>query len=226
MLDLGEQEYFVGYQEAADWSGLSANAVRHLGDRGVIPKTKVGRTVYIPREPFESYLIENSKHPDPWPDKSIPHIVDPVPLMGVDMSKLSDNHIGNAGEHLSAYYVCMAGATVSLVDRRGMDHFVRLPNGRMLALEVKTTRGVCQLITGNKTSVEYLRYRIRRKDADWFCLLDLSTNICLFKSTDELSTGRDTYLSPIHFTTFNMNRTLTEMFRAFDCEPEPILEQD
>jgi len=222
MLDLGEQEYFVGYQEAAEWSGLTVSAIRHLGDRGYFQKTKVGRTVYIPREPFERYLIENSKHPDPWPDKSIPHIVDPVPLIGADLSKLSDQQIGNAGEHLSAFYVCMAGATVSLVDRRGMDHFVRLPNGRMLALEVKTTRGL-QL---RHDGYDNFSFTVQRRDADWFCLLDLSTNLCLFRAKDELCKSERVTSFPHHFTTFNMNRTLTEMFRAFDCEPEPILEQD
>lgn len=226
MLDLGEQEYFVGYQEAADWSGMTVTGITQLARSGAIPKTKVGSTVYIPRKPFEQYLIENSKHPDPWPDKSVPHVVDPVPVVGFDTSNLSSQQIGNAGEHLSAFYVCMAGATVSLVDRRGMDHFVRLPNGRMLALEVKTTRRPELHLKGNGTKYPIFKFNIRRKDADWFCLLDLSTNICLFRSKESLCSGPTVHVIPDHFTVFNMNRTLTEMFRAFDCEPEPILERD
>jgi len=169
----------------------------------------------INRKSLEDTLIKRGIHPDPWPDASVPEIVKPVPVLYYT-DHLRNDQIGNVGEHLVAYYLSFAGASVSLVDRRGMDHFVRLTNGAMFALEVKTTskpstRGNC-------------RFNTQRLDADWFSFLDLSTNIVIFRRREGLSSGKGVEAIPYKFfTSFYMNQSIQQLFDYYGAEPDPII---
>jgi hypothetical protein len=214
MLDLGEQEVFVGYKEAAEWSGMSVDSLKALASRGKVPRTTVGGTSYIPRRPLEEYLLEANKHPDPWPDKSIPRLIRPGGGYE-DPYQLSDEQVGNSGENLASFILGAAGATVSLVVRTGMDHFVRLPNGGMFALEVKTTRGPYHLERKPRWSTYFCGYKVQRRDAEWFCFVDLSSNLCLFKSREDLPKYSKVHITTSHFTEFHMHRTFVEMCGSF-----------
>jgi hypothetical protein len=156
----------------------------------------------------ERYLVEQGNHPDSWPDQGVPKVVDPIPVLG-STDNLRSDQIGNVGEHLVAYYLSFAGASVSLVDRRGMDHFVRMPNGSMFALEVKTA---------SKAADRSVKFVCERRDADWFGLLDLSTNVVIFKPAEEVRSR----LAHKFFTPFYMNRSIQRLFNYYGDEPDPI----
>jgi len=173
----------------------------------------------INRKSLEAALIKRGTHPDPWPDPSVPEIVKPVPVL-YSTDHLRCDQIGNVGEHLVAYYLSFAGASVSLVDRRGMDHFVRLPNGDMFALEVKT---VSKPLTRSEKNT-FCQFNTRRLDADWFSFLDLSTNIVIFRRREELTSCRATEKIPKRFfTSFYMNQSIQQLFDYYGAEPDPII---
>jgi hypothetical protein len=161
---------------------------------------------------LEEYLIEEGRHPDSWPDQRVPKIVGPLSVFG-HTNALRSDQVGNVGEFLVAYYLSFAGVSVSLVDRRGMDHFVRMPNGSMFALEVKTASKP-KVSGGERT----LSFGCRRLDADWFAFLDLSTNVFILRPVEEVG---DT-LAHKFFTPFYMNQSIQRLFNHYGDEPHPI----
>jgi len=168
---------------------------------------------------LENYLIQRGSHPDAWPDPAVQNIADPLPVM-YPTEHLRRDQIGNVGEHLVAYYLTFAGASVSLVDRRGMDHFVRMPNGSMFALEVKT-RSTPDQDQGKKAL--HSHFKTSRLDADWFAFLDLSTNVVLFRRLGSTSTQKSSEAIPHKFfTPFYMNQSLQNLFHHYGAEPDPL----
>jgi len=174
----------------------------------------------INRKSLEEALIKRGRHPDPWPDPSVPEIVKPVPVL-YSTDHLRSDQIGNVGEHLVAYYLSFAGASVSLVDRRGMDHFVRLPNGSMFALEVKTTSKPYK--DERRVTATECRFTTRRMDADWFSFLDLSTNTVIFRRREDLSPKPKEAIPHRFFTSFYMNQSIQQLFDYYGAEPDPII---
>jgi len=173
----------------------------------------------INRQSLEDALIKRGMHPDPWPDASVPEIVKPVPVL-YSTDHLRTDQIGNVGEHLVAYYLSFAGASVSLVDRRGMDHFVRLTNGQMFALEVKTASRPA--IRSEKNI--FCHFTTKRLDADWFSFLDLSTNIVIFRRREDLTPAKGAEKIPHRFfTSFYMNQSIQQLFDYYGAEPNPII---
>jgi len=172
----------------------------------------------INRKSLDDALIKRGMHPDPWPDASVPEIVKPVPVL-YSTDHLRSDQIGNVGEHLVAYYLSFAGASVSLVDRRGMDHFVRLTNGQMFALEVKT---VSMPVIKSEKNI-FCHFTTNRLDADWFSFLDLSTNIVIFRRCEDLTPGKYAEKIPHKFfTPFYMNKSLMDLFDYYGAEPDPV----
>jgi hypothetical protein len=227
-----EEEWIEGTRRAAEMFGISSSIVRKWSTTGkieVCPKdlskpVNTQNPYLINLQSLENVLIEKAMHPDPWPDKSVQEIVKPVPVL-YSTDHLRRDQIGNVGEHLVAYYLSFAGASVSLVDRRGMDHFVRLPNGAMFALEVKTASKPYEYSSSrSRSTTTACAFATRRLDADWFSFLDLSTNIVLFRLQEELSTFKEKEtISHKFFTPFYMNQSIKRLFEYYGAEPDPVM---
>jgi len=218
-------EWIETTRRAAEMFGISSSVVKEWSATGKIetrPKDAskpVSRhnPYLINRQSLEDALIERAMHSDPWPDRSVQEIVKPVPVL-YSTNHLRSDQLGNVGEHLVAYYLSFTGASVSLVDRRGMDHFVRLTNGAMFALEVKTTS------KPTREKGAYCRYTTQRLDADWFALLDLSTNIFLLRHRDELRGSTESECIPHKFfTPFYMNQSIQQLFEYYGAKPDPVM---
>lgn len=218
---------WIKSSEASEEFNVHKTSIQHWANSGEVearpadPSRPIATNnpYHINRKSLEAALVNRGTHPDPWPDPSVPEIVKPVPAL-YSTDHLRADQVGNVGEHLVAYYLSFAGASVSLVDRRGMDHFVRLPNGSMFALEVKT---ISKPYTRSEKGI-VCQFTTRRLDADWFSFLDLSTNIVLFRRREELSSGASNEKIPQRFfTSFYMNKSIKELFECYDAEPDPII---
>ena len=224
----GLPEWFESVVEAQKYFGCSDHAVARWVQSGEVegglkdPSRKASKhnPRRVNRKSLEEALIRKGMHPDEWPDPTVQRWVDPIPPMA-SADHLRADQVGNVGEHLVAYYLSFCNASVSLVDRRGMDHFVRLPNGEMFALEVKTASKPVPAYKG----ADALRcwFGISRTDADWFALLDLSTNIFLLRKKEEFSVDRNYSVPHRFFTPFYMNQSIQRLFESYGCEPEPVV---
>ena len=108
---------------------------------------------------------------------------------------------GRAGEFLAAYILENNGVECHRVDRRGDDLWCKLPNGKLVTVQVKATHGA-RLPKAGKSSAKrstYYRYHTATLcNADWYIFVALDLELIRMMPASEVTT-KSMNLSPHSF---------------------------
>jgi len=105
------------------------------------------------------------------------------------------NKIGRVGEFFVAYVLERHGVECHHVDRFGMDLWCRLPDGRLVTVEVKTATGA----RGRGAHLPNYFFSTNSRNADWYALVALDIERVLFVPMHEV-TAASLRIKPYDFT--------------------------
>ena len=111
------------------------------------------------------------------------------------MQSTRTNKIGRVGEFFVAYVLERHGVECHHVDRFGMDLWCRLPDGRLVTIEVKTCTGTRRSGPRRPT---YL-FTTNSRTADWYAFVALDIERVLFVPMHEV-TAMTLRIKPHNFT--------------------------
>ena len=108
---------------------------------------------------------------------------------------------GRAGEFLAAYILESNGVECHRVDRRGDDLWCKLPNGRLVTVQVKTAAKALVPKKGNPEAKRSSYYRYHTGtlcNADWYIFVALDLELIRLMPASEVTT-KGMNLSPHSF---------------------------
>jgi hypothetical protein len=108
---------------------------------------------------------------------------------------------GRAGEFLAAYILENNGAECHRVDRRGSDLWVKLPNGKLVTVQVKTAAKALVPKKGKPEAKRSSYYRYHTGtlcNADWYIFVALDLELIRLMPAKEV-TGAGVNMSPHSF---------------------------
>lgn len=109
--------------------------------------------------------------------------------------------IGRAGEFLAAYILESNAAECHRVDRRGSDLWVKLPNGKLVTVQVKTATKALVPKKGKPEAKRSSYYRYHTGtlcNADWYIFVALDLELIRLMPASEVTT-KGMNLSPHMF---------------------------
>ena len=141
---------------------------------------------------------------------------------GPAMTAPADRHqLGRAGEYLAAYILEANGVECHRVDRRGDDLWCKLPNGRLVTVQVKATkRPVVPRSSGMKgeRSTYYRFHTDTVCEADWYIFVALDLELIRLMPSSEVI-HKNTSIAPRQF---NANAQAADLALFLDQPKVPV----